>query len=147
MWVAPTTADFKAFFMRDFPYAPTDDDGNIDLIGGADITRAINEGLLTFSEGLYGTEAQSTNAFMYLAAFHLVENLKMSAKGLAALAQFPIESSSVGGVSNSFAIPEKYKNHPVLSQYLSNAYGKKFIELTLPYLVGNIAVMGGTTTY
>ena len=32
MWEAPTVSDFKAFFVRDFPYAPEDDPTNLDYI-------------------------------------------------------------------------------------------------------------------
>ena len=147
MWAQPTVLEFQQFFVRDFPYAPVDDDANLDYIGSADITKAISEALMTFTSGLYGTDAESTIAFMYLAAFHMVEDLKTSAKGMAAVARFPQDSESVGSVSISNAISQRYKDHAILGQYLVNAYGKKYLEFTEPYLAGNIGIAAGTTTY
>lgn len=145
-WTAPTEEEFKTFFVRDFAYAPEDDPDNIEYIVDADITRAISDAQMDFNESLFGEDAQITNAFMYLAAFHLVSNLQNSAMGLNAQAKFPIQSTSAGGVSVNYQIPEKYLKNPVIAAYAQNGYGLKYLSFALPKAVGNVEMSEGTTT-
>ena len=128
-----TISEFKSYFARDFNFAPADDQGNIDqYIVDADITKAITESVLNFNDGLFN---DSATIFMYLVAYTLVVNLQNSAKGISSQAKFPISSNNVGGVSISFAIPERYAKDAFIQQYTKNGYGMKYLELTLPYLV------------
>lgn len=129
-----SVSDFKAYFARDFNYAPADDQGNIDTyVVDADITRAINEASQNFNDSLF---SDPTIMFMYLVAYQLVVNLQNSAKGISSQAKFPINSTSVGGVSISFQIPDRYSKDAFLQQYTKNGYGMKYLELVLPYTVG-----------
>ena len=128
-----TISEFKSYFARDFNFAPADDQGNIDqYIVDADITKAITESVLNFNDGLFNDPA---TIFMYLVAYTLVVNLQNSAKGISSQAKFPISSNNVGGVSISFAIPERYAKDAFVQQYTKNGYGMKYLELVLPYLV------------
>jgi hypothetical protein len=130
-----SVSDFKAFFARDFNYAPTEDQTNVDeYIVDADITRAIAEAQVNFNESLFDTVNVGL-IFAYLVAFHLVANLQNSAKGISSQSKFPISSTSVGGVSISFQIPDRYAKDPIIQQYTQNGYGKKYVEFALPYLV------------
>lgn len=147
MWTPPSIAEFKAFFARDFNYAPSTDPNNLDYIIDGDITKAINEGEINFNTSLYGTDAQVTNVFMYLAAFFLVFNIQNSMKGITSQSRFPISSNSVGGVSISFQLPERYAKDPILSMYTQNGYGMKYLALSLPFLSGNVNLIEGTTTF
>ena len=147
MWTPPSIAEFKAFFARDFNYAPSTDPNNLDYIIDGDITKAINEGVINFNTSLYGTDAQVTNVFMYLAAFFLVFNIQNSMKGITSQSRFPISSNSVGGVSISFQLPERYAKDPILSMYTQNGYGMKYLALSLPFLSGNVNLIEGTTTF
>jgi hypothetical protein len=128
-----TIADFKAYFARDFAYAPADDALNLDYIIDGDITRAIAEASVNFNETLFD---DPSIPFVYLVAFQLVTNLQNSAKGISSQSKFPISSESVGGVSISFQIPDRYQKDPIIQQYAKNGYGMKYLELVLPYLVG-----------
>ena len=140
-----TISEFKSYFARDFNFAPADDQGNIDqYIVDADITKAITESVLNFNDGLFNDPA---TIFMYLVAYTLVVNLQNSAKGISSQAKFPINSNSVGGVSISFAIPERYAKDAFIQQYTKNGYGMKYLSLILPFLTGNIELIGGTTTW
>ena len=146
-WTQPTVAEFKTYFARDFNFAPVNDPDNIDLyIVDADVTKAINEALINFNTELYGTDDQITSAFMYLAAFHMVVNLQNSSKGIASQSKFPISSNSVGGVSVNYLIPERYSRDPYLSQFVQNGYGMKYLAITIPFLVGAMEFLEGTTT-
>jgi len=128
-----TISEFKSYFARDFNFAPADDQGNIDqYVVDADITKAITESVLNFNDGLFNDPA---TIFMYLVAYTLVVNLQNSAKGISSQAKFPISSNNVGGVSISFAIPERYAKDAFIQSYTKNGYGMKYLELVLPYLV------------
>ena len=100
----------------------------------ADITRAITEASLSFNDGLFPSDLIPV-IFIYLVAFHLVSNLQNSSKGISSQSKFPISSESVGGVSISFQIPDRYAKDAMIQQYTQNGYGKRYIEFALPYLV------------
>lgn len=143
-WTPPAPSDFQAFFARDFFFASETDPNNLDFVTVNDITRAINEALINFNIALYGSNANITNVFMYLVAFCLVRNIQNSTKGLSSQTRFPISSTSVGGVSVSFSIPEAYMKDPFIASLTMNGYGMRFLELSLPYLSGNVtAICGG----
>ena len=145
-WIPPAVSDFQAFFNRDFSYAPAGVPAtDFDYIQPADITKAINEALIEFNSALYGSSDQITNIFMYLAAYHLVENLKNSMKGIAAQANFPVASQGAGGVNASYQIPERYLKSPILAPYTQNGYGMKYLSLVVPFLVGNVSAPGSYT--
>lgn len=142
-WTPPVYTDFRNFFARDFYFAQDSDPDNLDFVTINDINRAIAEAQINFNMALYGSDANITNVFMYLAAFCLVRNIQNSTKGLSSQSRFPISSNSVGGVSISFDIPEAYKRDPFISSLTVNGYGMRFLEFTLPYLTGNAFVVCG----
>ena len=132
----PQVSDFKAYFVRDFNYAPSDDQNNLNTyVVDADVQRAINEANINFNQDLFDTSSIGM-IFMYLAAYTLIENIQNSSQGISSQVQFPITSNSVGGVAINFQIPERYMKDAFLQQYTKNGYGYKYLELVLPYLVG-----------
>jgi hypothetical protein len=56
-----------------------------------------------------------------------------------------VTSRSVGSVSESYDIPERFKNDPILNYYTKTGYGLKYLNMILPYLTGNISVAAGAT--
>lgn len=146
-WIIPSADDFKGYFARDFNFAPDSDPDNLDYITDSDIDKAIAEAEINFNSALFGTDAQVNIVFFYLVAFYLVFNLQNSAKGISSQSKFPISANSVGGVSVSYQLPEKYSKDPTLSVYTQNGYGMKYLSLTMPFLVGNIGLQQGTTTW
>jgi len=143
-WTLPTVAIFKTQFYRDFPYAPDSDSSNLDYVIDLDITNAINEAFTNFNYSLFGDQA--VTIFLYLAAHTLVTNIRNSSMGLSSLAKFALESSSVGGVSISNNINDKFAGDPAFSGYLTTGYGKKYLDLVYPYTVGNVGISCGITT-
>lgn len=147
-WVKPAIADFKAYFARDFNYATDHDEPqNDEYVLDADITKAITEASINFNSRLYGEDALVTAVFMYLAAFYLVVNLQNSSKGIASQSKFPISAASVGGVSVNFQIPARFTEDAYICQFTQNGYGMKYLSLALPFLVGNVTLIEGTTTW
>lgn len=147
MWSAPSIAQFKIYFARDFNYAPDNDPTNLNFITDNDISKACDQALINFNPGLFGNNADATIVFWWLWAFYLVYDLQTSAKGISSQSKFPISSNSVGGVSVTYSIPEKYAKEPALSVFTQNGYGMKYLSLVLPNLVGNVSTAFGTTTY
>ena len=85
--------------------------------------------------------------FYYLAAHYLVIDLNNAANSLGLGASGLTQSKSVGSVSESFAIPQWVLSDAILGQYALTGYGRKYLSLIMPYLVGNIMIVQGKTTY
>lgn len=144
-WTAPTVAAFKTFFARDFHFASDNDPNNTDFIIDGDITRAQSEAKVNFNSALLADDDKTTIAFHYLTAFCLVRNIQNSTKGLSSQTRFPISSTSVGGVSVSYQIPERYAKDPYICSFAQNGYGMRYLELTLSYLKGHVVPVAGGT--
>jgi len=140
-YTPPTVADFKAFFSRDFPY------GVIDAtVKDSDIHRAIDEAVAFVNEGLFCSQANFTNAVLYLSAHNLVTNLRMSSQGVSGgQIAWPQNSRSVGSVSESLAIPDRIMANPEYAILATTGYGGKFLMLVIPGLSGQIFTVCGRT--
>jgi hypothetical protein len=57
------------------------------------------------------------------------------------------QSKSVGSVSESYAVPQWMLNNPQYSSFLQTGYGRKYISLIQPYLVGNIIFTAGRINF
>jgi len=136
-----TVSDFKALFVRDFTYGTT-----TDTIKDSDITRAFSEAGAVLNQALYSSDAIIQMMYLYLTAHYLCLDLRASAANIEGSGSFPVNSRSVGSVSESYTIPQKYIDDPLLFMYAQTQYGMKFLSITLPAIVGNImSVYGGTS--
>ncbi len=144
-WTPPTVAEFKAQFVRDFPYAPASAPDDLKFVTNADVQSAINTAQVNFNTCLFG--ANTTIIFMYLAAHVLVLALRNSSQGLNSQAKFALESSSVGSVSITNNINEQFANDPIFSGYLKTGYGQVYLDMVYPYTIGNVDISCGRTTY
>ena len=142
-WVPPSNTAFQAYFFRDFPYA-LNNDPSLNYVQPQDLINASNEAQLSFNAGIFGNNADTL--FYYLWAHHLCMNLKNSAVGINAQAVFAAESQSVGSVSMTNLISERFKDDPLFSSLLATGYGRKYLEMAYPYTVGGVAVEFGRTT-
>jgi len=145
--------DFKDFFVRDFQYAIASGQTESiykcekDYIMDSDIEKAFAEATINFNESLFGTDESLKITFLYLSAHYLVNDLQTSQQGLGSSGFFPVSSRSVGGVSESYAIPTWMLDDPVLGAFSTTRYGQKYISLIKPLLIGNVVVYEGATTY
>lgn len=141
----PDATAFKAFFVREFPYGSTPD-----TVMDADITRALAEVVPVFNPAIWTSDEYAT-AYLYVAAHNLALNIQaagglLTAPGSAGIdsqGRAPVSSVSVGPVSQSFEIPERVKNSPILSGFMRTAFGQRYLEMLTPKLVGNVAVASG----
>ncbi len=117
---------------------------NVGLVSDLDITNAYAEACITFNDALFDDDDDIVLGYLYLAAHYLVNDLNAggqnsSQAGLA-------NSRSVGNVSESYSIPQWLLDDPILSFYGQSSYGRKYLNMILPRLTGNIATVEGCTT-
>lgn len=140
-----TIEDFKTHFFRDFKYGTLDE--TCDTIADEDLNKAFAEAKINFNQGLWGTQDQLKIAFLYIAAHYLVMDIQASKEGVNSSSAFPVNSRSVGSVSESYQIPEWVSKNAYLAHFASTRYGLKYCSLLKPRLVGNVAVFEGATTF
>lgn len=143
-FVAPSPAQFKAYFVRDFQYAPDDDAANMEFVMDADITRAIATAQMMFNSSLFGDSALT--AFYLLAAHFLCEQVETSQDGLRSQGRLTAAGTTVGSVSQTFAIPDRISKSASLSFLLTTNYGKQYALLLAPRMIGNVQVIQGSAT-
>ena len=149
-WVVPTVAQFQAQFFRDFPYAPaqlatdTSDATLSKYVINQDIQNAIDLANVDFNSGLFGDMSQTI--FMYLAAHYLIVNIRDSSMGLNSQPKWILDASSVGGVSISNNINERFASDPNFSKYLTTGKGQIYLDLVYPFTVGNVQLNCGQST-
>ncbi len=141
MFTPPTIAEFKAFFVRDFPYGT---DPNVAVLD-ADIQKGLDEANFNFNADLFDTQANYALCYLYLAAHYMVLNLRASSQGIAGNYSWLENSKSVGSVSQSFSIPPRILNSPVWSLYTKTMYGAKYVSLVFPLTVGAVFSSHGRT--
>ena len=115
-------------------------------IQDSDILRAFNEAKVNFNAALFGDDDTAKMVFLYLAAHYLVIDLNNAMNPIGMGFMGFTQSKSVGSVSESYAVPQWMLNNAILSQYATTGYGRKYLSLIQPYLVGNIIFVPGRTT-
>lgn len=110
----------------------------------SDIINAIAEAKVNFNEGLFSDCCTAKLVFLYLVAYYLTVDFQnaMSPMGGGGI----VQSKSVGSVSESYAIPQWMLNNPSYGMYAVNGYGRKYLSLIRPYLLGTIILSKGRTT-
>jgi hypothetical protein len=143
-YTAPTVADFKARFDRDFGFAA--DQTDMERVRDTDITRGITSASVNFNEALWESQAIYAEAYLLLAAHYLVTNLLNSSQGLGSQANWLTNSKSVMSVTESFIIPDRIARSPILAIYSKTGYGMEYLSLIMLRLIGNVALVQGNTT-
>ena len=112
----------------------------------SDIERAFVEARMNFNPNLWQNEESLKLVFCYLAAHYLVTNLNNAENSLSVSDIGFVQSKSVGSVSESYGIPSWMLSNPMYSSYAQSGYGRKYLSLLMPYLIGNIILTTGNTT-
>lgn len=140
----------KANGVNSVPTTTADWDVTTDSIDNyvqdSDITRAFAEAMVVFNQRLFTTDANIKMAFLYVTAHYLCIDLQNAMGGINSASPVGIMNGrTVGSVSESYSIPQRYLDNPVLAGYAKTGYGQKYLSLVLPKLVGNFGVVAGTT--
>ena len=177
--------NFKAFFVRDFPYLPLYQDfkayfkGDIvynelnfyqslidgnetqppakdwqlyndnvnNYISDDDILRAFTEAKVNFNANLFPDDETAIMIFCYLAAHYLVIDMNNALNPFGMGFNGFTQSKSVGSVSESYGIPQWMMNDKILGMYAQTGYGRKYLSLIAPYMIGNIIYTPGMVNF
>lgn len=121
-------------------------DNIYDYVLDADITRAIGEMSAMFPIDKFKTDEAIRLGELYLTAHCLVNDIRTANGGLVSQFPFPLQSKSVGSISQSYGIPRRFLDREIYSFYITSQYGLKYLALVIPRMIGNISVAFGATT-
>lgn len=128
----PSVADFKSYFFRDFPYGT---DINT-TVTDADIANAMVQTNSSINQGLFTDQGSYNVGYCLLSAHYMVQNLRSSTQGINGQFNFLEASKGVGGVSSSYAIPQRVLDNPYWSMLIKTNYGAQYLQMILPLLEG-----------
>lgn len=120
-------------------------DSAINYVTPQDINNAFGEAMVNLNQGLFGSDANITLGYLYLTAHYLVYDLQAANAGLGGTPPNSVTARSAGSISESYAIPARFTNDPIVQFYSTTFYGRKYLSFVLPFMVGNAAaVFGGS---
>lgn len=137
----PTTDDFKAYFVRDWPYSTDPNLGVMD----ADITNAFALVLVNINPAQWANQGSYTIGFLYLAAHYMVMNLRASSQGINGQYNWIQNNKAVQGVNEAFTIPQRLIDNPYFAMLTKTNYGAQYFQLLLPQLMGQVFSVYGRT--
>lgn len=129
---------------------PTDSNwkeiSKIGLVSDLDIEKAFREACVIFNDSYFTSDDDIKLGYLYLVAHYLVKDLTRNDElndpsfvGWGA-------SRTVGSVSESYVIPEFYTKNPAFSYFATTPYGRKYLSLIYPSLIGRVFTVAGATT-
>jgi hypothetical protein len=134
-----TVDDFKEYFDRDFVFGT-----GKETVRESDVQRAIDLAATIFNTSLWDSTAEINSAFMVLTAHCLVKAIEAGGGlekglGVASTGSAPVSSKSAGSLNVSYALPEEVTSNPILADFLTTGYGRQYLQMLAPRLVGNMA--------
>ena len=111
------------------------------------ISEAFGEAQTNFNKDLFPNCNDATRIFYYLAAHYLVIDVNNSLNPFSLGFTGYTQSKSVGSVSESYGVPQWMMNDPLLSGYAQTGFGRKYLSLIKPFLVGNIIYTPGRVNF
>lgn len=140
-YTIPDVAAFKAYFVRDFIYAE-----NVSSVMNADIQKGLDDAGVNINPSLFASQQIFNIAYLNLAAHFMVLSLSSASQGVQGRYTWLVSSKSVGNVSESYTIPQRFIDNPYLASLSKTNYGAKYLSMVLPLITGNMfTVEGGTT--
>lgn len=133
-------AEFKTYFAKDFIYGS---DNN--QVSDNDISRAMSEASMNYNEDMFDDEETKKNIFYYLTAFYLVVDIDNASSQGGSGSSGIVSHRRVRNVEESFAVPQWALQNPLFSQFASNGYGRKYLNMIYPYLIGRVGVVPGAS--
>lgn len=146
MYDDPNVDDFKAYFIRDFPYTPDpEEDDDLNYVINSDIYKALNDAKRVVNTSLFTSQDDYTAGFLTMAAHWLVMNLRASSQGIQGKFPWLQQSKSVGSVAESFGIPQRILDNPEFAMLCQTNYGAKYLFMVLPLMSGQMFTVCGRT--
>lgn len=139
-FVFPTVADFKSYFLRDFPYGVT-----LDTVTDTDISNAMTQTVVNINQGLFADQAAFNLGYLLLTAHYMVISLQTSSQGVASQFDWLTTGKGAGSVNQSLQIPQRLIDNPEFAFLSKTSYGAQYLIMVLPLLSGQMfSVCGGT---
>jgi len=139
--------DLSYFFKKE-PLELVAKEANLDIEGlRYKVVKAFKEAIVNFNPGLFSTDDQLEVCYLYLAAHYLVNDIQTAQQGVNSTGYAPVNSRSVGSVSESYTLPDWMAQDPYLSNFTTTRYGQKYLSMIKPLLIGNVQVYQGWTTF
>lgn len=139
-YVVPQLADFKGYYVRDFPYGT-----DLSQVQDQDILNALNDAAVNFNSSLCENQTVFSTLYLALAAHYLVMNIQAGQQGVAGQGTWLQQAKTVGSVSGSYAIPPRILANPFFAQLSQTKYGMKYLGMLLPRMVGPMFIAHGRT--
>lgn len=137
----PTIDDFKAYWVRAFPFSTDPTLGVTD----ADISNALNLAQINGGQCPWPNQNTFSIAQENLAAHYLSLSLSATSGGAGGTYSWIESSKSVQGVAQSFTIPQSIANNPYFAMLTSTRFGAMYFQMIYPYLTGVMFSVQGTT--
>lgn len=122
-------------------------DTTLNYVTDVMISEAFGEAQTNFNADLFPDCNTAARVFYYLAAHYLVIDINNSVSPLSLGFSGYTQSKSVGSVSESYGVPQWMLNDALLSGYALTGFGRKYLSLIRPYLVGNIIYTPGRVNF
>lgn len=137
----PSVADFKSWFVRDFPYGVDPTTSILDQ----DIANAFVYTNINFNPDLWADQGSYNLGYLLLSAHYLVMNIRQSSQGISGQFNFLQQGKGVGQVNETFSVPQRILDNPEFAMLCKTNYGAQYVLLLLPQLAGQVyTVCGGT---
>lgn len=141
MFQNPSIQDFKNYFSRDFPYGI---DPELNIVD-QDIANAFMF-CYDINQNLFSTQENYTLGFLLLAAHNLVLSIRQSSQGLSSgFGNWNETSKGVGGINQSFSIPQPIIDNPSFSHFNTTLYGQRYFSLIYNATIGYMYSVEGQT--
>lgn len=137
----PSVQDFKDYFTRDFPYGTDPEENVLD----SDIAKAFQLTNINFNPCFWNSQGAYNVGYFLLSAHYLTMNLRASSQGINGQFNFLEQSKSVGSVSQSFGIPQRFLDNPDWAMIARTNYGAQYLQLILPQLTAQVFSVHGST--
>jgi hypothetical protein len=116
------------------------DNSDLSKVTDNDISGAIFDAQFNINQALFPTQQSFSRAFLYLAAHQLVEKLLAAQEGMGSQYSWLTTSKGIDSVNESFQIPERIAQDPMLSHFSKTRYGAMYLQIITPQLIGNVFV-------
>ncbi len=138
---SPSVADFKSYFVRDFPYGTDIRTSVLD----SDITNAFLMTNTQINQSLFSYQSDYNIGYLLLAAHYMVMSLRASTQGINGQFAWLESGKAVGPASSTLSIPQQILNSPYWSALTKTNYGAEYLMMVFPKTVGSMFTVCGAT--
>ena len=114
-----------------------------DYILDSDIERAFAEAKANFNEKMFETPELMEIAFYYLSAHYLCIDQRNADGSYGAGYTGMAQSKTVGNVSASYVVPQRYLNNPYYAFLAQTGFGNKYLSYIIPRSVARCMWVAG----